>query len=151
MALEQVYYVTQIVAVVMLVISVFYLAKEVRQNTKTVRAGNASNFVIWNTEMTLPIVRDPELAQLWRRGDKEFEILDDTDKQRLVFFEWNAIQQWHNYFELHRDGLLPESQWQQVKWIMGALCRRQAVRACWKTFKPSFSEEFQDFISPYLE
>jgi len=151
MGLEQLYYLTQIMAVIALVISVFYLAKEVRLNTDTVRAAHASHFVSWNTEIVDPVVRDREFGQLWVRGQNDFENLDEVDKQRLVLFEWCAIQQWANSFNLHQERLLSDAQWRQVQWIIENIGSRQAVRASWQVFKTSFSDEFQDFMSPYME
>ena len=151
MGIEQVYYLTEIVAVIVLVISVFYLAVQVKQNTDLARVNTAAGWVNWNTDMGTPIATDRVFAECWFAGESDFEDLDAIDQRRLIIFEWRALSAWHNYYRFYQEGYLAEQQWREMCWLFENLGRRQAVRASWKEFKGSFDPGFQRFMEQYLD
>ena len=151
MTLEQYSQIGEIVAAISVIASLIYVARQLHQNTNMMSVGNAQHFVDFNISLVGPIVANRELADLWIKGDSDFENLDPIDKQRIIMFEWQAIAGWHNFFNLRQQRLVTEEQWQEVLWIFENIGRRQAVREAWKIFKGGYSKPFQDFMVQYLE
>ena len=141
----------EFVGAIAIVATLVYLAMQVRQNTDMMSVGNAQHFVDFNISLVGPIVTNRELADLWIKGDSDFETLDPIDKQRIVMFEWQAIAGWYNFFNLRQQRLVSDEQWHEVVWIFENIGRRQAVREAWKTFKGGYDKPFQDFMAQYLE
>ncbi len=56
-------------------------------------------------DLTEAFIANRELAEIWVKGESDFDILDEVDRQRLMFFERRAIVWWHHTFQLHRRGL----------------------------------------------
>ena len=91
LTLEQIYYIGQTIAVVALIISLIYVAKEVHQNTTMLRMNNSNEFIRWNTGLAGSIATQREVGETWIKGDSDFDSLDEVDKQRMILFEWQAI------------------------------------------------------------
>ena len=152
MNLEQIYYASELIASVAVIATLIYVAKEVRQNTSAMRANSSQAWTELNFQLATPVALDREVAERWIEGGSDFESLDSVDQQRLVFYEWRAIEAWHHSFHLHEQGVLPEWQWQKIIWILeNQIGHRQSVKASWKSFKGAYDQPFQDFMSQYIE
>ena len=151
MTLEHYAYLGEIVAALAVIASLVYVARELRQNTNQTRIAVAGSQVAITRHMVSPIIQDRKLAELWVKGASEFDSLDEVDQQRLILFEWQAIDAWNNSFQLHRQGLLSDQEWRYQKWVYKNIGKRQAIREAWQVFKESYEEPFQDFMAEYLE
>lgn len=151
MTLEQYAQMGEIIAAIAVIASLIYVAQQLHQNTEMMSVGNAQHFVDFNISLITPIVSDRELAELWLKGEADFDTLDPVDRQRLVMFEWQAIAGWYNFFNLRRQNLLSDAQWHEVTWVFENIGRRQAVREAWNIFKGGYEKPFQDFMATYLE
>jgi len=117
MTLEQYAQIGEIIAAIAVIASLAYVAQQLHQNTDMMSVGNAQHFVDFNISLISPIVANRELADLWIKGDSDFETLDPIDKQRIVMFEWQAIAGWFNFFNLRQQRLVSDEQWREVIWI----------------------------------
>ena len=150
MSLEQVAYAAQIIAAVAVVASLLYVAKQLGQNLAFMRVAASAERVQRDFDLAQTLIESREVADLWVRGESEFNALDAADKVWLMFFERRAIVHWHNMFELHHERLLPESDWRELKWLIRHLGQRQAVQETWQYFRGAFQEPFQHFMDEHL-
>lgn len=150
MTLQELASVADIVASVAVIGSLIYLARQVSQNTETMRVNASQAWTNLNFDLSNPVATDRVVAELWVKGDSEFQDLDVVDQQRLVMYEWRALEAWHHLFEMHQRGVLPESQWAKLKWIVENLGKRQAIRAAWNQFRDAYDGEYQEFIDSRL-
>jgi hypothetical protein len=150
--LEQTYYVGELIGVVVVILSLLFVAKEIRQNTNQLRIGASNAWVDLQMQLSSGLAENREVAELWVRGDadSDFDALDSVDKTRLVMFEHRAISAWSNLFHLRQQGLLPDPQWNELNGVMKTLGKRRAIRESWQTFRDSFDKSFQDFADPHL-
>ena len=151
MVLEQWAYLAEIIGVILVIASLVYVAQQVRQNTEMMRASHSSDLVNINMGLVTRLTEDRDLTELWLKAESEFDTLEPTDQQRMIIFEWRAIQAWHNWFNLRQKGLVADSQWNELVWHFENIGRRQSVREVWRTFKGGYTEQFQVFMAQYLE
>jgi hypothetical protein len=150
--LEQYASVGQIVAALAVVISLIYLARQVRQNTAMMRVAAAGERVQRDTDMATSISDSQEFAELWVRAGSAFDTLSDVEKTRVIFFERRAIVHTHNMFTLRQRGLLSDSDWKELQWILKSLGgQRKSFKACWALFKDSYDEPFRRFVEERIE
>lgn len=150
MSLEQFAYVAEVVAAIAVVASLLYVAKQLGQNLAFMRVGASAERVQRDFDLAQTLIDSREMAELWVRGESEFDKLDAADKVRLMFFERRAIVHWHNMFELHGERLLPETDWRELNWLIRHLGQRQAIRETWQYFRGAFGESFQEFMDEHL-
>ncbi len=147
MTLEQYAYIGEIAAAIGVVISLVYVARQLGQNTAMVRLAASSERIQRDYEIAAPLIESREVAELWAKGESEFEDLDAIDQHRLMFFERRAIVLWHHLFQLRTKNLLPDADWHEHTWIMRNLGRRQAIRKTWKVFEEAYEAPFRDFLN----
>lgn len=146
MALEHIASLAEIFGLVLVIASLIYVARQIRQTTDMMRVGASNERIQRDTDIVNSLVHSREVAEYWMKGATQFDSLDEVDKQRLIFFERRAILHWHNMFGLHEQNLVPEADWHELKWIIRNIGRRQSVRASWRIFKDSYEKPFQQFI-----
>ena len=151
MSLEQLAYLAEIVGVALVIASLIYVGKQLRQNVDVIRFNAAGSYVSLQERLCGEVANSREVAEVWQKGTSEFASLDEVDKQRLILFEWRAITAWNQLFQLRQDKLLPDSQWNELLWAIKNFGTRQSARASWRATKDAFGKPFQDFVSEYLE
>lgn len=150
MTLEQYAQIGEIIASLAVIASLIYVARELHQNTSQTRMTIAETQIGITKHMVAPVIESREFAELWAMGESNFESLDSTDQQRLILYEWQAINAWSNAFQYRKQNLLSEEEWHHQLWIYENLGQRQDVRAAWKFSKDSYEKPFQEFLSEYL-
>ena len=103
MTLEQYAQIGEVIASVAVIASLLYVARQMQQNNDMMRVSNAQHFVDFNMRLCGPIAADRELAELWVKGESDFDTLDAVDRQRMILFEWQAITGWYNYYNLYHQ------------------------------------------------
>jgi len=110
----------ELISAVAVVVSLVYLAIQLRQNTKVVRANAA-----WDSEIVYgtgnsEVGRDPASALLFSRAMNPIANMSDfseTEQAQLYFFVRGALQYAQAQWWLWRDGSLPNELWAfRSKW-----------------------------------
>jgi hypothetical protein len=151
MSLEQMANLADVFGVALVIASLIYVGKQVRQNTDVIRFNAAAYYAGLQERLCGEVANNRELAECWQKGATSFDSLDEVDKQRLILFEWRAITGWNQLFQLRQDNLLPDSQWNELIWAIQNFGKRQSARESWRIAKDAFGKHFRDFVSEYLE
>jgi hypothetical protein len=140
----------QIVGAIAVVISLIYVALQIRQNTNAIRAATAQSvhehFANWYNSFA----RDASLSQIAINGLKEYGSLSEADKARCVAVFMAFLSYSQNAFLKWRQGLLEPSLWlgwEQV--IMNLVCA-PGGKAFWKERSYLFGEEFRRYVEDDL-
>lgn len=153
MPLEQLAHLAEIMAAVAVVVSLIYVGRQLRQNTEMLRVGAAGSWVGLTERLVSEITTSREVAEYWLNAgpSSAFDSLDEVDQQRAIMFEWRAITNWNQWFELRKQGLMPDPQWNEMIWLIQNLGRRRAVREAWRAFEGCYDQSFRDFVSRHFE
>ena len=93
MSLEDLGNIGEFVGAMAVIVSLVYLAVQIRQNTRSVRTSTYQDIVRMVQEIDLLLASDPELNRIWVVGRKDPARLDDGQQQRfstlLVIFYRN--------------------------------------------------------------
>jgi hypothetical protein len=88
----------QIVGAFAVVVSLVYLAREIRRNARAERLASMDAFIRWLRQLT----EHPQLSELYYRGIHDFESLEGAD---LVRFGTLLTQLFHIYHEIYYQKL----------------------------------------------
>ena len=146
MTLENIASLAEILGLMLVIASLIYVARQLGQTTAIMRVNASGERLQRDTDIANSIIHSREVAEYWMKGATELDSLDETDRQRLMFFERRAIMHWHNMFGLHAQNLVPDSDWQELKWVIQNIGRRQALRESWRIFKVAYQKPFQEFV-----
>ena len=146
MTLEQYAYLAEIIGVILIVASLAYLAKQVSQNSAMMAAGASAERVQRDFDLTTSVSESREFAETWAKGQSSLDSLDEVDRLRLTMFHRRVIVHWHNMFAMRTRNLLPDAEWNELRWLITFFNSNQSLIETWGVFKPSFERGFQRFV-----
>jgi hypothetical protein len=123
------------------IISLVYLATQIRQNTRSVRMSSHHGIVDQFNQTSLAAVQDPELIELITRGLTDPGSLSEGEQARFFLFIMTLFRTYEELYQLDRKGLADHELWQARHRSMRTWLARPGVRAWWST---DWSEMFVD-------
>ena len=134
MTLNDIYLLSQVVAVAALVPSVLYLAVQVRQNTLQARANAAYQFLEATGSINMVPMGNKATANVIRRGIEDMSVLDSDEKFQFLLYCGQHFTIQSTVYELYRNKTLPENQWYPIKKDIITILSTPGARAVWDDF-----------------
>ena len=128
------------------VVSLVYLAGQIRQNSKLLRASTASATHATEADFSSLVVQDSEVARIFREGMADRSSLSEDDMQRfdaLLTMGLTANSQEYQFFV---DGVMARSIWEHRTLGLRRMFRLPGYRQWWNEWGDTFPEEFQNVI-----
>jgi hypothetical protein len=136
----------QIIGAVAVVISLFYVASQIRQNTNAVRSATAQavheHFANWYHLLAA----DPELSRIAANGLRDYSSLSEQERVRFVAAFSAFLSYSQNAFLKWREGLLSQPLWRGWEFVIMNLVCAPGGKAFWKERAYMFGDEFRLFI-----
>ena len=132
----------EFVGAIAVVVTLFYLAVQVRQNSTIVRATARTQTNQTLSEFTRFVASDADLLRIFHTSATEFEALSPDERRQHVYLLRYMFMSSEFLFEQHTDGLVTEAAWQRE---LRALCNaltRPHIAAWWELRKMAFDPRF---------
>ena len=142
----------QILGGIGVVASLIYVAIQIRNNARAVRASTyqqiSNSFVShWDG-----LAQNSEFCSLLRRGGDDFtKLKDDTEQTRFYFHLMASMRRFENAWFQYRVGVLKEADWQAIAYDMSSLLSYPGARFAWDGIKNRSSEEFRVFVDELVK
>lgn len=147
MTLNDLYLVSQIAIATLGVPTLLYLALQVRQNTKQLRASARYQFVEASGQMNAITAASPQVASVFRRGMETMDALDPDERMQFFVIVGQFFQIYSTMYELHLEKLLSESQWTNIRKDILALMHSGGGRRVWEEFaRPGLDRSFTAYV-----
>ncbi len=142
--------IAELVGAAGVILSLVYLAAQIRQNT---RSTNASAFHALNsslTQMSATIASNRGTARLFRVGLTEFETLDaDEVIQFFNILNFN-FRHLESAYVQYRQGMRDEKNWLSWQSDVVAYAASPSVRQWWKLRRDAYEEGFRALVDSVL-
>ena len=102
----------EIVAAVAVVVTLGYLAVQMRQNTATVATSTYESVMSGYNELNLTIASDPDLGRIVHVGMYTPDDLDESERIRFAFFIRAVSNQYLKLLRLYEKGVFPPNEWE---------------------------------------
>ena len=144
MTLEDIFYISQIIASVAVVCSLIYVGLQVRYAERSQR-GMMQQARADRTSAGSLTVADPELARIWLKGGA-----GDADFTPVEFTQWlmltrSAFLSGEDSILQYKAGLLSKETYDTYVAGVRFYMTRPGFRAAWKVHRMQFGPEFRDF------
>ena len=146
MSLELISIIVESLSALAVIVTLVYVAKQIAQNTEMMKTNASNERVQRDFDIASSIIENKDFSKIWLQSHKDFDHLDKVDKNRVIFFERRAIIHWDSMYKMRMKGLLPDSNWKELKWLIQNLGMNQGLRTSWDIFKNSFESGFQIFM-----
>ena len=147
---EQYSYLAEILGTATVVVSLIYLAVQVRHGIAQGRAEARYAFVQATSDINMTVAQNKQLASVWRRGLDNPDVLDPDETMQLWMLMGQYCNAWSVMHQLHSDGQLAENQWHIVSIDIAAILCSSGGRAFWQIGRGAFDPEFTMLVDEVL-
>ena len=133
----------QIVGALAVVISLIYVAREIRTNARSARVASLHDINRWLGE----IAAHPDVRELYYRGIHDFESLKGAD---MVGFSTLVAQAFYIFQELYYQQLdrhLDPRMWGPTEAALRDLNGFPGIQAWWRSRSQYFNKEFANYVN----
>ncbi len=142
--------IAELVAAVAVVVSLWYLAVQLRQNTELARAELEVQFgVVW-AELHDSMIQNPELARAYDLAGNNWSELSEENVRAYLWFVAKSFHILEGMFRQHRRGLLADDAWEPYERYIAGVLRIDAVMGWWQSDGSLTSKEFHSHVENLL-
>lgn len=128
------------------VVTLIYLAVQIRQNSKVVKSSAAEAVMQSTSEFFRSSAESRDLAQVVSKAMRNYETLDEAELTQfhLWIFGWFRLVElcYHHYSAGH----IPDNFWSGQVAHLGGLMQLPPIKHLWEIRKKVFSEDFRAFV-----
>ena len=146
MSLNDLANIGQVIGAIAVVISLFYVAHQIRQNTNAVRSATAQTVHEHFANWYHLLAGDDELSQIAVKGLREYASLSEPDRARFVSTFMSFLSYSQNAFLKWREGLLAPSLWRGWELVIMNLVCAPGGATLWKERGYLFGDEFRRYV-----
>jgi hypothetical protein len=133
------------------VVTLVYLAVQIRQNTRASRAATFLGITNAWQEYLLAWV-ELDLGDLLSRAAADPDSFTESDYDRLFFVARALFRRFENDFFQHRSGTFDPGGWEGYRRSFATeIITLPAIRACWQQQRTVFAPEFTAYVDAQLE
>ena len=144
MTLEQVYFISQITAAVVLIASIIFLALQVRQNSNVIQRSMMEDHRTAQNTVALKVFEDREFAEFHMRSRDDYDELDEVDKYRAEFLAVWRLRRILRVIQARLDGLVSDVDWAEIESGVSVGGRRTHIRVIWERIRNDYPRPAQD-------
>lgn len=131
------------------IITLGYLARQVRQNTSATRLSTAQSIASAARDWNRPLLLDPDLAWTFQVGTEDPTRLDEKEQARFIELCFSLLRMFEDAHYQYHSGALDPDVWKGYEALYAAYAKAPGFQAYWKERKPTFRPEFQELIDGY--
>lgn len=123
------------------IVTLGYLAMQIRQNTRALRAASVDSMTSIANDIRTHLFNDPEITAIYMRGLRGVESLSELETERFRLLMTNALWAlWNAYAQAQ---LGDRYSWEAQKPLLRRFLSQPGGEWYWNTYKAEFSAEFQ--------
>ena len=149
--LEDGYYISQMVAAVFLVLSVIYLALQVRQNTHAMRLSNFQAVSASWANILNMLTKNEEVADIYRRGVVAYDALNEIEQLRFRTLGMQILRTFNENFEQQHEGAVRKVRQEASQRAHLDVMQTPGMQAVWSSRRHWFPDDFQVYMDNVIE
>ena len=142
--------VAELVGAIGVIATLFYLAVQIRQNTRTIRAAAFQETMRDITAVADLAAQQPELSRIYLEGLNGLEKLNAEDRQRFGTFMLAFLRRVENLVYQTEQGLLDPDSWEGLREALRRIFARPGAVAWWEQSRHAFNRPLQNFVDHEL-
>ena len=133
------------------IVSLVYLATQVRSNTAAIRAGTAQEVTNRASEIAQAIALNPSATEIRHRGLHEPNALSDEERRRFNGMLLAIFRAYENVEYQFRKGFLDPGEWSGLSSNLRSTATQPGFVSWWThTGRGGFNPEFQSFVDAVI-
>jgi len=145
--LDQFASIGEIISSVGVVISLIYLAIQIRSNTDAERSATYRSIVSDFGAMNNAMAATPELSYLFTEGMENYHQFEPRDKARISQSFFQCFHYFENMYYQHKKGYMDDDVWLGWKRLMLTYYSAPGFQTWWQHRHDVYSKSFADFLA----
>jgi hypothetical protein len=145
MTLEQTYYITEILVGIGFIVSIVFLALQMRQNSHILRKQMADQRLQRTNWLTETIVTDPDFRNFERRINKDYDTFNADEKFRADMLGVRVVKSILDELSAYFDGHISDDEWLNLQWNMRHAPKRPHIQAAYLWVKDGYSKKVREY------
>lgn len=151
MTLQDLGNIGEFVAAIGVIVSLVYLAAQIRQNTRTTRSEMLQQHSLSLQEQLIALGSSADASRVLNSGLRDWDDLAEDDQTRFSLMMAGTFQGFESAYQQYRSGLLEEELWSSYRDRLRWYLARRGVRAWWELGAHTWtSETFASLINSLL-
>jgi hypothetical protein len=139
--------VAEVLGALAVVVSLLYLAAQVRRSADATHAASRYATANLTTGILVPIACDAEVASIFRRGQMDPDSLTDDEGFRFDVLLYAIFDQWETMFSQVQRGAMSEEDWAKYEnSIIGGYLAQPGSQRFWETASDMYSVPFREYV-----
>lgn len=135
----------EVIGAAAVVISIIYLAVQVRQNTKSAKLSVEQNIASSMTSFLFDQAHT-DIPDIYVRGSENFANLTEEEAAKFGFFVLGMFRVYQQAHDQRLEGNLSDRSWESIENAFMTQMRAPGVIAAWKVRGNTFKAEFRQYI-----
>ena len=145
MSLETLYHITEICVGLAFVISILFLAMQIRQNSTLLRHSMTTRRRSTSAWMMRAIATDADFREFHRRIEMDYENFSSDEKYRADAVAFHNITSNLDELVAYKRGLITNDEWTSLKHILEMTAARPNIQTVYERVKHQYPQDVRDF------
>ena len=157
MSLQEIYYVAEMLVGVAVIVSIVFVAIELRQNTYLLRKSQSDQRRLHFNWLYEANCTDAEFRNWHRRLDEEWDDLNEDDRYRGLNLGMRSLRLYLDEVTDYFDGQLSKAEYLVLQQNIRMVAKKPNIQLAYRVIKHAYSEKvqrwFEDFdstVEPFL-
>ncbi len=128
------------------ILSVFFLAYQIKKNTTAVKANYSDSLNRTNMEYLRQMIENSELGELMERACEGWDELEENEKRTANFMFIQLFRHWENMFYQYELSVLDQRLWASHSNTMIGYFHHKGTQEWWIHRRVAFAQGFRDFL-----
>ena len=138
--------IADIIGVICLIATLFYLAVQIRQNTASVRANTELESSRQWAEIHSRMAHSDYMVEIWDKGLTNEENLTPNEKRKFIWFIAEFFVMTESHYRQWQKGYLSNDSWDVYKNTAAGLLGNPLVKRWWASGVSPYSKDFKKSI-----
>jgi hypothetical protein len=127
------------------IISLLYLAKQIRAQTRESRLAAAHEIAEGFRDILLPFA-DADLCEVFVRANTDFDGLTDAERVQMIAVNSRNIRVWEEAYHQFKGGRLDENIWNTIVRQYSSYLSAPSFLRVWELRSAFYDDEFREFV-----
>ena len=146
MSLDDLGNIGELVAAIGVIASLIYLAVQIRQNTRSVRAATHHSSARAATESQNVFAQSNDLARIFRTGSRESGELTEDERQRLDAMLLSIFMWYEDTFFQYQQSMIDREVWEGRQRSLLSQLKRPGIASWWTRRSNFFARSFVSYV-----
>jgi len=139
--------IAELLGAIGVIVSLGYLARQVHQNTRSVRAAAYQSWFASYDSLSNLLLGDAEFDALLHRAASDPQDLTPYERRRFLGVLRRGFRQFESLYYQHREGMIDRDLFDAWATIYARSARGPLFKEFWEADQPIFSAAFRDFVT----